>query len=283
MLRALRNSWRLLRMALSLARHDALFPLEILGITPALVAWARLFARRRDARRPGERLTAALQEMGPSFIKLGQALSTRADLLSEQVAADLAQLQDHLPAFPGAAARRIIEAELGQPIDALFTSFDDTPVAAASIAQVHFAVTTDGREVAVKVLRPGIELAFERDLDLFYWTAELVERAQPRYRRLKPVDSVRAFADRSEEHTSELQSHSDLVCRLLLEKKKKIGQKQHKPKENSMREGLVIRSPQYRYRVIVTAAGLSPRSLFLLMRRPPPRSTLFPYTAALPI
>ena len=120
------------------------------------------------ARRPGERLAAALQELGPSFIKLGQALSTRADLLGEQVAADLAQLQDHLPAFPGAAARRIIEAELGQPIDALFTSFDDTPVAAASIAQVHFAVTTDGREVAVKVLRPGIELAFERDLDLFF-------------------------------------------------------------------------------------------------------------------
>src|ERR1043166_5290207 len=80
MLRAIRNSWRLLRMALSLARHDALSPLEILGITRALVVWARLFARRRDARRPGERLTAALQEMGPSFIKLGQALSTRADL-----------------------------------------------------------------------------------------------------------------------------------------------------------------------------------------------------------
>src|SRR5689334_8385054 len=195
MLRAIRNSWRLLRMALSLARHDALFPLEILGITPALVAWARLFARRRDARRPGERLTAALQEMGPSFIKLGQALSTRADLLSEQVAADLAQLQDHLPAFSGAEAKRIIEAELGQSIDALFTSFDETPVAAASIAQVHFAVTTDGREVAVKVLRPAIELAFERDLDLFYWVAELVERTQPSYRRLKPVDSVRAFAD----------------------------------------------------------------------------------------
>ena len=195
MLRAIRNSWRLLRMALSLARHDALFPLEILGITPALVAWARLFARRRDARRPGERLTAALQEMGPSFIKLGQALSTRADLLSEQVAADLAQLQDHLPPFSGAEARRTVEAELGQSIDALFTSFDDKPVAAASIAQVHFAVTTDGREVAVKVLRPGIELAFERDLDLFYWVAELVERTQPRYRRLKPVDSVRAFAD----------------------------------------------------------------------------------------
>ena len=195
MLRAIRNTWRLLRMALSLARHDALFPLETLGIVPALVAWARLFARRRDPRRPGERLAAALQEMGPSFIKLGQALSTRADLLSESVAADLARLQDHLPAFSGAEARRTIEAELGQPIDALFKSFDDVPVAAASIAQVHFAVTTDGRDVAVKVLRPAIEKAFERDLDLFYWMAELVERTQPRFRRLKPVDSVRAFAD----------------------------------------------------------------------------------------
>src|ERR1700750_3179682 len=135
MLRALRNSWRLLRMALSLARHDALFPLEILGITPALVVWARLFARRRDSRRPGERLTAALQEMGPSFIKLGQALSTRADLLSEQVAADLARLQDHLPAFSGALARRQIDRELGKPVEALFASFDDVPVAAASLAQ----------------------------------------------------------------------------------------------------------------------------------------------------
>ncbi|HSS85316.1 MAG TPA: hypothetical protein VLL30_16265 [Reyranella sp.] len=108
MLRAIRNTWRLLRMALSLARHDALFPLETLGIVPALVVWARLFARRRDARRPGERLAAALQEMGPSFIKLGQALSTRSDLLSESVAVDLARLQDHLPAFSGAEARRTI-------------------------------------------------------------------------------------------------------------------------------------------------------------------------------
>ncbi|NDH63642.1 MAG: 2-polyprenylphenol 6-hydroxylase [Alphaproteobacteria bacterium] len=195
MLRALRNSWRLLRMASSFARHDALFPLETLGIAPALIAWARLFARRRDPRRPGERLAAALQDMGPSFIKLGQALSTRADLLNEGVAADLGRLQDHLPAFSGAEARRIVESELGQPLEALFASFEDKPVAAASIAQVHFAVTTDGRDVAVKVLRPGIEKAFERDLDLFYWIAELVERAQPRFRRLKPVDSVRAFAD----------------------------------------------------------------------------------------
>lgn len=195
MFRALRNGWRLLRMAVSFARHDALFPLETLGIAPALIAWARLFAPRSDRRRPGERLAAALQDMGPSFIKLGQALSTRADLLSEEVAADLARLQDHIPAFPGSVARRIIEGELGQPLGALFSSFDDVPVAAASIAQVHFAVTADGRDVAVKVLRPGIGKAFERDLDLFYWVAELVERTQPRFRRLKPVESVRAFAD----------------------------------------------------------------------------------------
>src|SRR5262249_17279100 len=106
MLRAIRNTWRLLRLALSPARHDALFPLEIMGIAPALVAGARLFVPRRHKRRPGERLSAALQEMGPSFIKLGQALSTRADLLSEAVAADLARLQDHLPPFPGDQARR---------------------------------------------------------------------------------------------------------------------------------------------------------------------------------
>src|SRR6266481_310006 len=195
MFRALRNSWRLLRLALSFARHDALFPLEILGIAPALIVWARLFRTRRDARRPGERLAAALQEMGPSFIKLGQALSTRADLLSESVAVDLARLQDHLPPFPGAQARRTIELELGRTIETLFTSFDDVPIAAASIAQVHFAVTTDGREVAVKVLRPGIEAAFARDLDLFYWMAELVERTQPSFRWLKPIESVKAFAD----------------------------------------------------------------------------------------
>ena len=195
MFRALRNAWRLLRMAVSFARHDALFPLESLGIAPALIAWARLFAPRQDPRRPGERLAAALQDMGPSFIKLGQALSTRADLLSEEVAADLARLQDHIPAFPGAEARRIVESELGQPLGNIFSQFDDVPVAAASIAQVHFAVTADGRDVAVKVLRPGIAKAFEQDLDLFYWVAELVERTQPRFRRLKPVESVRAFAD----------------------------------------------------------------------------------------
>ena len=195
MLRFLRHVVRLVRLAYTLARHDALFPLETLRIAPGIVALARLVRRRGETRRPGQRLAAAFSAMGPSFIKFGQAMSTRADLLSEQVALDLGQLADHLEPFAGQDARNTIEQELGRPVEQLFSVFDDAAVAAASIAQVHYAVTTDGREVAVKVLRPGIEEAFARDLDLFYWLADLVERTQPRFRRLKPSASVRAFAD----------------------------------------------------------------------------------------
>lgn len=195
MLRPLRNSLRLTRLAYTLARHDALFPLEVVGVVPGVVALARLVRRRGDRRRPGERLAAAFSQMGPSFIKFGQALSTRADLLSEQVALDLGQLVDHLQPFSGDEAKRTIELELGKPIAELFARFDEVPVAAASIAQVHYAETIAGEKVAVKVLRPGIEAAFARDLDLFYWLAGLVEVARPQFRRLKPVETVRAFAE----------------------------------------------------------------------------------------
>lgn len=196
-LRAGRNLSRLCQIVLILARYDALFPLQGL---PGLVWLVRVLRplRRRGAApmalRPGERLAAALTALGPSFIKLGQALSLRADLVGEAVAEDLAQLQDRLPPFSGAAARQLIEAELGRPIDQLYSSFGDTAVAAASIAQVHFAVTTDGKEVAVKVLRPGIEAAFARDLDLFLWLASLVERFNPATRRLKPRAAVETLA-----------------------------------------------------------------------------------------
>src|SRR5690348_6888746 len=142
-LRAGRNVVRLIEIGFILARYDALFPLErVVGLRFAVRA-LRL-VRRRDAAptrlRPGQRLAAALQAMGPSFIKLGQALSTRADLIGEAMATDLSSLQDRLPPFPASEARRMIEEELGQPVAALYRSFDDTPVAAASIAQVHFAV-----------------------------------------------------------------------------------------------------------------------------------------------
>ncbi len=201
MYRASRNILRLLRIARTLARHDVLFPLEQLQVAPWIVSTARLISRRKAPGRPGERLAAAFQALGPSFIKAGQSLATRADLLSTEVAEDLSMLQDRLPPFSGSEARAIIEAQFGQPVEELFTHFEDEPIAAASIAQVHFArvaaTEPDGeeREVAVKVLRPGIEEAFRKDLDLFYWVAHLIERNLPEVRRLKPVAVVETFAE----------------------------------------------------------------------------------------
>ena len=196
MLRAIRNLLRLLTIARVLARHDALFLLDNISVARSVAAGLRFLARRHATdSRPGQRLAAALQELGPTFIKFGQALSTRSDLVGEQVAADLSELQDRLAPFPADAVRRTLKAEFGRPVDDLYSEFDDVPVAAASIAQVHFAVTADGHEVAVKILRPGVEAAFARDIDLFYWLAELVEMTQPGLRRLRPIESVRAFEE----------------------------------------------------------------------------------------
>ncbi|MEK9672151.1 MAG: 2-polyprenylphenol 6-hydroxylase [Rhodospirillaceae bacterium] len=190
----LNNLCRLFAVAHILARHDALFPLEMLGVAPGVAKVARLVSRRSAPGRPGERLARALNEVGPSFIKLGQALSTRPDLLGEDICNDLAQLQDDLPPFPGAVAKQAVEQELQIHLQDIFTRFDDEPVAAASIAQVHFAETAESRRVAVKVLRPGIESAFRRDLDLFRWTARMVERARPDLHRLKPREIVETIA-----------------------------------------------------------------------------------------
>ena len=197
LLRSLRNLARLAAIGLILARHDALFLFAEVPVVGPYLRLAALFARRRGriAARPGQRLAAALDELGPGFIKLGQMLSTRADLLGEELAADLASLQDRLPPFPGAAARAAIEAEFAQPLENLFQSFDETAVAAASIAQVHFACTTEGEEVAVKVLRPRVAEAFARDLNLFLWLAVLIERLHPPSRRLKPVEVVRTLEE----------------------------------------------------------------------------------------
>jgi ubiquinone biosynthesis protein len=195
MYRSVRNAWRLIRIARNLARHDALFPIERAGVAPFLVRVAKTLWKRDLPGRPGQRLATAFETLGPSFIKLGQMLSTRPDLMGEEVANDLAGLRDHLPPFETAVARATIEAELDGPLDKFFLRFDDTPVAAASIAQVHFAATSDGHEVAVKVLRPGIEDAFKRDIELFYWCAEMLERLLPEFRRLKPYEVVRTFEE----------------------------------------------------------------------------------------
>ncbi len=192
--RSLKNIGRLLAIARILARHNALFLLERLEVAAPVAVLARIFSRNAPGR-PGQRLATALHEAGPSFIKLGQALSTRSDLLGEEFSTDLSELQDALPPFPGDQAKDIIEREFGKPIDQLFRHFDYEPIAAASIAQVHFAETLDGRDVAVKVLRPGIEAAFARDIELFSWVAEMIEAAKPEYRRLKPVESIATLAD----------------------------------------------------------------------------------------
>ncbi len=195
MFRTVRNLARLFRIGRTLARHDALFVFENIAVAREVMAIVRLVYRRSESGRPGQRLARAFVELGPTFIKLGQALSTRPDLVGEDVAADLTDLQDKLEPFPFAEARRIIEEEFDEPLESLFSDFEPSPVAAASIAQVHFATTADGEPVAVKVLRPGVHGQIQRDLELFFWLAEIVEKAQPRLRRLRPVDTVATFEE----------------------------------------------------------------------------------------
>lgn len=138
-------------------------------------------------------VTRAITALGPAYIKFGQILSTRADVVGTELADQLRMLQDRLPPFPTAIAKDIVETELRQPVDALFSEFSD-PVAAASIAQVHRArVRETGQEVAVKVLRPGIGAAFRRDIDAFHFAARIIETLSPGSRRLRPRDVVSHF------------------------------------------------------------------------------------------
>ncbi len=146
------------------------------------------FSRRRGMR--GERLRRALEDLGPIFVKFGQAVSTRRDLLPPDIADELAKLQDRVPPFDGALAKARIEASLGRPVGELFGSFEETPLAAASIAQVHAATLRDGREVVVKVLRPGMREAIDRDLEVLHALAGLAEEYWTESRRLRPREVV---------------------------------------------------------------------------------------------
>lgn len=179
---------RLFGAAWTLIRHDALLPIEADPYYPAglrtLARGLRLFSSRRTGR-PGERMARSLETLGPVAIKVGQLLSTRGDIFGPVFAEDLGRLKDRLAPFPTAQARTEVERQLGRPIEAVFQVFGE-PVAAASLAQAHDATLLDGRRVAVKVLRPGIERRVEADSAVLTLAAGLIAFWWPLARRLEP-------------------------------------------------------------------------------------------------
>ncbi len=191
-------AFRLIGWGWVLARHDALIPREV---NPLLPAWTRPFARlvqmtasrKHRAGRPGQRVGQAFEHLGPVAIKLGQVLATRADIFGIQFAQDLGRLKDKLPPFPLEEARAEIERSLGRPVESLFRDLGQ-PVAAASLAQAHPAWLADGRKVAVKVLRPGVERRVARGLDAMRLGAKLVQKFVAPARRLEPQAFVEIIA-----------------------------------------------------------------------------------------
>ena len=141
----------------------------------------------------GKRIRKALEDLGPIFVKFGQILSTRKDLLPDEVADELSRLQDQVPSFPGDQARRIVEEAYKKPLSKVFESFDENPLASASIAQVHAATLLDGQRVVVKIVRPNIIKVIERDIQLLYTVAELAERYWPDAKRLRPLEVVAEY------------------------------------------------------------------------------------------
>jgi ubiquinone biosynthesis protein len=206
--------WRLLKWGRTLARHGALRGIERDPLTPPavrrLVRIARLGAR--VPKLPA--YAVAFESIGPAAIKLGQALATRPDLVGPEAAADLMRLQDALPPAPFAQVRAAIEKGLDKPLDSVFASIDPEPVGAASIAQVHRAVTTDGRQVAVKVLRPGIEEEFAKALETYEWAAAQAEAMGGELARLRPrlvIATFRQWTARELDLRREAASASELA------------------------------------------------------------------------
>ena len=148
---------------------------------------------RKTGEPGGVRLRLALEDLGPIYVKFGQQLSTRRDMLPDDVALELAKLQDKVPPFPGSIAREIIERSLGKKIEEIFTDFDETALASASVAQVHAATLKDGREMIVKVIRPGIKQGISRDLGIINILAETLERYSRDAKRLRPTSVVAEF------------------------------------------------------------------------------------------
>jgi len=193
------NIWRLIRTGATFERTgamravlDALEAPRALRISARVLGWPfRFLGYQGDPNQPP--VTRALTALGPAYIKFGQILSTRPDVVGPELATQLRVLQDKLPPFDRAVALKSVEAELGIKINTVFSDFSEA-VAAASIAQVHQATLIDtGEKVAVKVLRPGVERAFQKDIDAFYFVAKFIEFFSPASRRLRPTDVVTHF------------------------------------------------------------------------------------------
>ena len=195
MIHGIRQFLRLMRISSTLARY---------GLDDLLTA-THLFRPTRWLRRlmpgggdiagqpRGARLRLVLQELGPVYVKFGQIISTRSDLLPKDIADELSQLQDRVPPFPGEQARTIIEQALGKPVAELFSEFDIEPLASASIAQVHAVTLVDGRKAVAKVVRPGIEKQLRRDIDLLKAIAGLAERYWENGGNVRLVEIVQEF------------------------------------------------------------------------------------------
>ncbi|MEP6869780.1 MAG: AarF/UbiB family protein, partial [Novosphingobium sp.] len=190
MTRPITHILRLLRWGHILARHGALRIVEANRNTPAPVRHLCRLARLGTFPPAVPDYAGAFQAIGPAAIKLGQALATRPDLVGAEAAFNLLSLQDSLPPVPFGQIKTAIEASFGAPLESLFAHVDPEPVGAASIAQVHRAVTADGRDVAVKVLRPGIRAKFARDIETYEWAAAQLEVLGGEAARLRPRQVV---------------------------------------------------------------------------------------------
>lgn len=192
MIAALADYARLGRAGWTLMRHDALIPREYAHMAPGAVRMLGAALRvgaRGGSLRPGQRLAAAFERLGPAYVKLGQFMATRPDIIGFELADDLARLQDKMPPFAMAEARAEIERAFGKPVDALFERFSE-PMAAASIAQAHQAVTRDGRKVAVKILRPQIERKAALEFRAFSRAARHLEGWSRQIKRMEPVKFI---------------------------------------------------------------------------------------------
>ena len=193
MTRPITHIWRLLKWGRTLARHGALRGIEADPNTPVPVKRLVRLARFGTRQPATPNYAEAFRAIGPAAIKLGQSLATRPDLVGDEAANNLLSLQDNLPPVPFAEIEAQIAATFDQPIDSLFSEIDPEPVGAASIAQVHKGVTTDGREVAIKVLRPGIREKFARDIQTYEWAAAHLESFGDEAARLRPRLTIANF------------------------------------------------------------------------------------------